>query len=63
MKDCLYRIEKFIEKQGYTWSVYDVVHHYRHLRGSYMSFTMKICIECNLKDLKFLDKYLNKRNR
>lgn len=63
MKDCLERIENFIKKQGYTWSAYDVVHHYRYLRGSYMSWTMKVCIEYNLNDLKYLDKYLKKRNR
>jgi len=65
MTECLNKITRFIKKRDYTYEASDVVNDYRkyYLNNCYCSYTMNICITNNLKELKFIDKYLKKRNR
>lgn len=66
MKECKEKIERFIKKCGYTYkSAWDIVEDYDkyYKKGYYCSYTMNICIKNNLNEVKFLWKYLKKRNR
>lgn len=65
MEQCIDRLNRFIEKKGYTYKCQDVIKSYvkYYRKGYYCSHTMRNSIEQNINDIKFLYKYLNKRGR
>lgn len=66
MTECIKQIREFIDDNGFTYSVGDIIRSYRkyyNKPGYYCSFTTELVIEWNYDAIKFLDKYLRKRNR
>lgn len=56
-QECWSVIDRFIEVNGYAWSVNDVVLSYKNCYGKYyVSYTMKRCIENCLDELKIICK-------
>lgn len=63
MRECIERLERYIKKHGYTYKAMDIVQGYRryYKPGWYCSYTMNLCIEDNMNDVKFLYKKSRKK--
>lgn len=58
-------LARFIEVYNYTYKVSDIIDSYinQYLKHYYTSYTMNICIQNNMADIKHLVKVLKKRNK
>ena len=63
MSESYNNIKRFIEIYNYTYKVKDIIEDYLkyYVKGYYVSYTMNICIQNNMADIKHLVKMLKKR--
>jgi len=65
MSESYRNIYEFIKAYNYTYDVRDIIDSYRnqYLKHYYTSYTMGICIENNMSEIKHLVKVLKKRDK